>query len=105
MRAWQAYHLLQVVPKYSQNLFWYAIRIALAAMYHQRFQDNSLGRGYTCGLLLYQLGALSGFVQAGALDLSQNGIGHFGIPSQRFRLNHVSTRLVGRHGGCGSGHS
>ena len=59
---------------------------------------------YTCDLLLYMLEALSGFVQASALDLSQNGIGHFGIPSQHFRLNHVSTLLVGCHGERGSGH-
>ena len=39
---------------------------------------------YTCDLLLNMLEALSGFVQASALDLSQNGVGHLGIPSQRF---------------------
>ena len=59
---------------------------------------------HICDLLLYLLEALSGFVQASALDLSQNGIGHFGIPSQHFRLNHVPTLLVGCHGERGSGH-
>ena len=42
------------------------------------------------------LDALSGSAQASALDLSQNGVGHFGIPRQHSRLNHVSTLLVGR---------
>ena len=52
-----------------------------------------------------QLEALSGFAQGSALDLSQNGIGHFGIPRQHIRLDHVSTLLVGCHGNCGSGRS
>ena len=60
---------------------------------------------HTCGLLLYLLGALSGFAQVSALDLSQNGIGHFGIPRQHIRLDHVSTLLVGCRGDRGSGHS
>ena len=42
------------------------------------------------------LDAHSGLAQASALDLSQNGIGHFGIPRQHARLNHVSTLMVGR---------
>ena len=60
---------------------------------------------YTCGYLLCMLDALSGFAQVSALDLSQNGIGHFGIPRQHIRLNHVSTLMVGCRGDCGSGHS
>ena len=60
---------------------------------------------YTCGYLLCMLDAHSGFAQASALDLSQNGIGHFGIPRQHFRLDHVSTLMVGCRGDCGSGHS
>ena len=54
---------------------------------------------YNCKYLLYMLDALSGFAQASALDLSQNGVGHFGIPRQHMRLNHVSTLMVGRLGG------
>ena len=42
------------------------------------------------------LDAHSGLAQASALDLSQNGIGHFGIPRQHARLNHVSILMVGR---------
>ena len=42
------------------------------------------------------LEALSGSAQASALDLSQNGIGHFGTPRQYARLYHVSTLMVGR---------
>ena len=42
------------------------------------------------------LDALSGSAQASALDLSQNGIGHFGIPGQHARLYHVSTLMVVR---------
>ena len=60
---------------------------------------------YTCILLMYQLEALSGFAQGSALDLSQNGIGHFGIPRQHIRLNHVSTLIVGCRGDRGSGRS
>ena len=51
------------------------------------------------------LDAHSGLAQVSALDLSQNGIGHFGIPRQHLRLNHVSTLTVGCSGDCGSGHS
>ena len=47
------------------------------------------------------LDALSGLAQASALDLSQNGVGHFGIPRQHARLNHVSTLMVGRWGFVG----
>ena len=60
---------------------------------------------YTCVLLVCSLDALSEFAQGGALDLSQNGIGHFGIPRQHIRLNHVSTLLVGCRGDRGSGRS
>ena len=42
------------------------------------------------------LDAHSGLAQASALDLSQNGIGHFGIPRQHARLNHVSILMMGR---------
>ena len=51
------------------------------------------------------LEALSGLAQAGALDLSQNGVGHFGIPRQHMRLYYVSVLLTGCLGICGSGHS
>ena len=60
---------------------------------------------YTCVLLVCSLDALSEFAQGSALDLSQNGIGHFGIPRQHLRLNHVSTLLVGCRGDRGSGRS
>ena len=56
---------------------------------------------YTCVLLVCSLDALSEFAQGSALDLSQNGIGHFGIPRQHIRLNHVSTLLVGCRGDRG----
>ena len=42
------------------------------------------------------LDAHSGLAQASALDLSQNGVGHFGIPRQHARLNHVSILMMGR---------
>ena len=60
---------------------------------------------YTCVLLMCSLDALSEFAQGSALDLSQNGIGHFGILRQHLRLNHVSALLVGCRGDRGSGRS
>ena len=42
------------------------------------------------------LDAHSGLAQASVLDLSQNGICHFGIPRQHARLNHVSILMMGR---------
>ena len=44
------------------------------------------------------LEALSGSVQASALDLSQNGIATLEFQDQHRRLHHVSTLLVGRLG-------
>ena len=44
------------------------------------------------------LEALSGSVQASALDLSQNGIATLEFQDQHRRLHHVSTVLVGRLG-------
>ena len=46
----------------------------------------------------YVLEALSGSVQASALDLSQNGIATLEFQDQHRRLHHVSTLLVGRLG-------
>ena len=46
----------------------------------------------------YMLEALSGSVQASALDLSQNGIATLEFQDQHRRLHHVSTLLVGRLG-------
>ena len=46
----------------------------------------------------YVLEALSGSVQASALDLSQNGIATLEFQDQHRRLYHVSTLLVGRLG-------
>ena len=57
---------------------------------------------YTYGFTAVSAGALSGFTQVSALDLSQNGIGHFGIPRQHIRLDHVSTLLVGCRGDRGT---
>ena len=54
---------------------------------------------------LYAGSSLSGLAQAGALDLSQNGVGHFGIPRQHMRLYYVSVLLTECLGICGSGHS
>ena len=44
------------------------------------------------------LEALSGSVQASALDLSQNGIATLEFQDQHRRLYHVTTLLVGRLG-------
>ena len=44
------------------------------------------------------LEALSGSVQASALDLSQNGIATLEFQDQHRRLHHVTTLLVGRLG-------
>ena len=46
----------------------------------------------------YMLEALSGSVQASALDLSQNGIATLEFQDQHRRFHHVSTLLVGRLG-------
>ena len=46
----------------------------------------------------YMLEALSGSVQASALDLSQNGIATLEFQDQHRRLYHVTTLLVGRLG-------
>ena len=46
----------------------------------------------------YILEALSGSVQASALDLSQNGIATLEFQDQHRRLYHVSTLMVGRLG-------
>ena len=46
----------------------------------------------------YVLEALSGSVQASALDLSQNGIATLEFQDQHRRLHHVSTLMVGRLG-------
>ena len=46
----------------------------------------------------YVLEALSGLVQASALDLSQNGIATLEFQDQHRRLHHVSTLLVVRLG-------
>ena len=81
----------------SQYLFWYAISIVVLL--------PGLLLAYNDICLRWELDAHSGFAQVSALSLSQNGISHFGIPSQHIRLNHVSTLMVGRHGDCGSGHS
>ena len=45
--------------------------------------------------MLYMLDAHSGLAQASALDLSQNGVCHFGIPRQHTRLNYVSILMMG----------
>ena len=46
----------------------------------------------------YMLEALSGSVQASALDLSQNGIATLVFQDKHRRLYHVSTLMVGRLG-------
>ena len=46
----------------------------------------------------YMLEALSGSVQASALDLSQNGIATLEFQDKHRRLYHVSTLMVGRLG-------
>ena len=46
----------------------------------------------------YMLEALSGSVQASALDLSQNGIATLEFQDRHRRLYHVTTLLVGRLG-------